>query len=125
MLLTESDVRRITEVMADREPPLAWHFQADDGYLQLRTRDGPPARGSPGGRPCVFLGEDGLCTIWDARPEGCRLYPAVWDESTRRAELDADYCPHTDGFRLPRAMDDATRRLADRLSAERMRRLDR
>ena len=123
MLLTDSDVRRISAALAVRQPagsaPTDWHFRADDGFLQLRTRDGPPARGSPGGRPCVLLGDDGRCTVWDVRPEGCRLYPAIWDEGLREAVLDEDYCPHTDGFRLPRSLHDATRRLAARLHAER------
>ncbi len=115
MLLTEADLERLQAARPGEE----FWFQADDDYLQLRTRDGPPATGSPGGSPCWFLGDDGLCTVWADRPEGCRLYPAVWDDGLRRAVLDSDYCPHTDGFRLPKAMDDATRRLAGRLEGER------
>lgn len=115
MLLTDADLVRLTAA----RPATDFWFQADDGFLQLRTRDGPPAKGSPGGKPCVFLGDDGRCTVWADRPEGCRLYPAIWDDGVRAAILDTDYCPHTDGFRLPRSMDDATRRLADRLMSER------
>ncbi|MES2154324.1 MAG: YkgJ family cysteine cluster protein [bacterium] len=120
MLLTDADLARISAAHPGRD----FHFVADDGYLQLRTRDGPPARGShaaPGAlpRPCTFLSEDGACTIHAIRPEGCRLYPAVWDDALRGAELDADYCPHTDGFRLPAATVDAVRRLATKLEAER------
>ncbi len=118
MLLTEADVERIWDV-AEELGIQEWHMLADDGYLQLITRDGPPARGSPGGRPCVFLGDDGWCRIWAARPEGCRLYPAVYDDGLRAATLDADYCPHTDGFRLTPQMDAATRRLVERLKAQR------
>lgn len=113
MLLTEADLERL-----EGQPGEFW-FQAEDGFLQLHTREGPPARGSPGGKPCWFLGEDGRCTVWQARPEGCRLYPATWDDGLRKAVLDADYCPHTDGFRLSGQMSDATRRLAERLMAER------
>ena len=126
MLLSEADALRLRAAVAVARPgtPDAdWMFLADDGYLQLRTRDGPPAVGSPGGKPCWFLGADGRCTVWADRPEGCRLYPAVWDDGLRHAVLDTDYCPHTDGFRLPRAMDDATHRLADRLHRERDARL--
>ncbi len=114
MLLTNDDLERLWAA----RPAEAFWFEADDGYLQLKTRDGPPARGSEGGKPCWFLGDDGRCTVWSERPEGCRLYPAVWDDSLRAAVLDTDYCPHTDGFRLPKSMDDATRRLAARLEAE-------
>jgi len=120
MLLTNADLARITAA----RPGLDFHFLADDGYLQLRTRDGPPATGShaaPGSspRPCIFLAPTGTCTIHELRPEGCRLYPAVWDDALRGAELDMDYCPHTDGFRLPAATVDAVRRLAGRLESER------
>ena len=114
MLLTESDVARIGQA----QPHLDFMFEADDGYLQLRTRDGPAARGGRG-RPCVFLDPSGGCTIHAIRPEGCRLYPAVWDGVLRSASLDAEHCPHTAGFMLPRATADAVGRLADRLEAER------
>lgn len=120
MLLTDDDLRRL----ARARPGEDFWFLADDGYLQLRTRDGPPARGGAG-RPCIFLRDDGLCGVHDARPEGCRLYPAVWADDLRAAELDADYCPHTDGFVIPQTTADAVRRLAQRLHAERRDRLAR
>lgn len=118
MLLTEDDLGRL----ARARPGEDFWFRADDGYLQLKTRDGPPGRGGEG-RPCVFLRLDGLCGVHDVRPEGCRLYPAVWAEDLRAAELDADYCPYTDGFLLPQATADAVQRLATRLQAERRSRI--
>lgn len=118
MLLTNDDLARLQA----EKPGVDFWFQADDGYLQLRTRDGPAARGGAG-RPCVFLANDGSCTVHAVRPEGCRLYPAMWVDEARRTELDADYCPHTDGFALPTATQDAARRLAGRLHAERDRRV--
>lgn len=114
MLLTNDDLARLSAA----RPAVAFWFQADDGYLQLRTRDGPAAVGGQG-RPCVFLADDGRCTVHEVRPEGCRLYPAMWVDEARRAELDSDYCPHTDGFVLSTAVQDAARRLAQRLHAER------
>ncbi len=116
MILTEADLARLRAARPDLGD--SFWFEADDGYLQLRTRDGPPAAGGEG-RPCVFLGADGRCGVYEARPEGCRLYPATWDEGLREAILDEDYCPHTDGFRIPTAAGDALRRLADRLESER------
>jgi uncharacterized protein len=113
MLLTNDDLARIKA----RRPDEDFYFLADDGYLQLRTRSGPAARGGQG-KPCHFLNPDGRCDIHDVRPEGCRLYPAMWVVEARTAELDADYCPHTDGFLLPPATADATRRLAKRLQDE-------
>jgi Fe-S-cluster containining protein len=114
MVLTEADLARLRRVRPDED----FWFQAEDGFLQLRTRDGPPARGGEG-RPCWFLTGDGRCGVHDDRPEGCRLYPAFFDEEVRRAALDDLYCPHTDGFQLPRAHADAVARLALRLEAER------
>lgn len=113
MLLTEADVLRL----AVARPGLDFAFVADDGFLQLRTRDAPPAPGMAG-KPCVFLDGAGRCSVWDDRPEGCRLYPGVWDGDALRAHLDADHCPHTDGFLLPRSTQDAVARLAARLQAE-------
>lgn len=125
MLLTDADVERIAARVVSSPDLLAlqreigpWHFEAEDGYLQLHVRPGGPAKGSPGGAPCWFLGDDGLCRIWSDRPEGCRMYPAVWDDSVREAVLDEDYCPHTDGFALSPEMDAATESLAERLHAE-------
>lgn len=118
MLLTEDDVVRISAA----RPGVAFHAQAADGYLQLLTRDGPPAPGGKG-RPCVFLAGDGRCSIHALRPEGCRLYPALWSDDDGRAQLDAAHCPHTDGFVLAPATADAVRRLAARLHAERDARL--
>lgn len=114
MLLTEADVARIA---LDR-PEVDFAFRADDGYLQLHTRDGPAAAGGAG-RPCIFLHASGSCSIHDIRPEGCRLYPAFWADEARRSELDDVYCPHTTGFILPQATQDAVRRLAERLRLER------
>ena len=114
MLLTEADVARI----AAARPDVDFHFRADDGFLQLRTRDGPSSKGGSG-RPCVFLDPEGRCTIHPIRPEGCRLYPAVWADDIRQAELDDEYCPHTEGFVLAPFVADAMKRLADKLKAER------
>jgi hypothetical protein len=118
MLLTNDDLRRL----AQHRPGETFWFEADDGYLQLKTRDGPAARGGAG-RPCWFLRDDGLCSVHDVRPEGCRLYPAVWAEDLRTTIFDDEYCPHTEGFLLPPRTGDAVKRLVERLQAERRQRL--
>jgi Fe-S-cluster containining protein len=118
MVLTEGDLSRL---LAARPGEDFW-FRAEDGYLQLRTRDGPAAVGGEG-KPCWFLAPDGRCTVHAVRPEGCRLYPAFYDETVRSAALDDLYCPHTDGFLLPQATKDAVRRLALRLQEERAKRV--
>jgi len=41
---------------------------------------------------CVFLGDEG-CRIYSFRPEGCRLYPLVYNENMRKAVVH-DLCPN-------------------------------
>jgi Fe-S-cluster containining protein len=81
MTLTEADVARI-EAANHRD----FYFVNDDLDLQLANVDGH----------CVFLVE-GLCTVHDDRPEGCRLYPLIIDLSVDRVVLDA-VCPWADEF---------------------------
>lgn len=47
------------------------------------------------GHKCPFLGEDNLCTVYEARPEGCRTYPRgpelgcwAWPLEAERAGAD-------------------------------------
>jgi len=40
---------------------------------------------------CIFLSE-GACEIYPFRPEGCRLYPLVYDENSKKAVIDKG-CP--------------------------------
>jgi Fe-S-cluster containining protein len=61
-----------------------------DGEWRLRNSSGR----------CVFLSGDG-CGIYPFRPEGCRLYPLVYDERTRRALIDGA-CRHGDEFDVTR-----------------------
>ena len=54
---------------------------------------------------CFFLGEDG-CKIYSSRPEGCRLYPLVYNENTGQAIIH-DFCPYGHMFKV--SSDDVTR----------------
>ena len=45
---------------------------------------------------CAFLSEDG-CTIYPDRPEGCRIYPLIYDEELRKAVVDL-LCPYASEF---------------------------
>lgn len=114
MLLTEADVARLRA----QHPGVDFAFEARDGYVQLRTRAAPSLPGMAG-KPCVFLGTDGNCSTWATRPEGCRLYPALWDDATGTAVLDTRHCPHTGGFVLDGAAQAAVGALAERLHKER------
>jgi len=76
MTLTEADVARL-ETAGQRD----FFFVNDDHDLQLLNVDGH----------CIFL-VDGLCSVRDDRPEGCRLYPLILDLSVDRVILDS-VCP--------------------------------
>lgn len=70
------------------------------GYARgdfVRFVDGVPVLATREDGSCVFLGEDGLCTVYESRPEGCRLYPLVWHLDEGRAVLDPD-CPYRHEF---------------------------
>lgn len=49
---------------------------------------------------CVFLGDDG-CKIYSFRPEGCRLYPLVYDEDDGKGVMH-DFCPYGHEFKVSR-----------------------
>jgi dCTP deaminase len=87
MPLTGGDVDRLAALGHD---PGAFSKLDDGGYKRL---------GNVQGR-CFFLGDDGRCREYDARPEGCRLYPLVFGEETGEAVLD-EICPHTESARVP------------------------
>ena len=46
---------------------------------------------------CVFL-EDNVCTIYSFRPEGCRLYPLVYNENNKKVVIH-DLCPYNHEFK--------------------------
>jgi len=84
MPLSNSDITRIKE--------LGFH---EDSFII--ERNGTPHLKNQSDR-CVF--HDGKrCTIYNYRPEGCRLYPAVFDENKRKVILHL-YCPHHRKFQL-------------------------
>jgi len=81
------------------------------GELRLRNLNGR----------CVFHNGE-RCTIYNYRPEGCRLYPAIFDENNGRAVLDG-YCPHHKKFQLTPIISCEVVELVRKLDAERKRRL--
>ena len=104
MPLTKEDVSRISNLGFGPE-----QFIHDvEGWLQLRNTEGGH---------CIFL-RFGLCSIYPDRPEGCRLYPIVFDVDGNEAVLDPD-CPHRRGFGLSAGRGRVVRSLADRLGRER------
>jgi Fe-S-cluster containining protein len=49
---------------------------------------------------CAFLGDNG-CEIYSIRPNGCRLYPLVYNEKTNQAIIH-DFCPYGYMFMVTR-----------------------
>ena len=84
MPLTEADVGRLEALGHRRE---RFSVLDDEWVPQLRMVDGH----------CFFLGPTGRCSVHDARPIGCRLYPMVWDQYTGRVARD-DFCPFVREF---------------------------
>ena len=65
MPLTENDIARIEAIGYSRSD-----FAVKDGRIfRLRNVNGK----------CFFLDSKNRCKIYNHRPEGCRLYPAVYD----------------------------------------------
>jgi Fe-S-cluster containining protein len=84
MLLTTRDIERIASLGYDR----SFFVEEHNGWLQLKNAHGR----------CLFhTGE--RCSIYDYRPEGCMLYPVVYDADRRSAILDAE-CPQKQRFSL-------------------------
>ncbi len=79
MPLTAEDISRISSLGYPE-----WYFVVFDEVPRLRNENGK----------CVFLNEDGSCSIYDHRPLGCKLYPLVYDPD-KGAVLD-ELCPMRD-----------------------------
>jgi Fe-S-cluster containining protein len=84
MLLSPEDLRRIVRL----------GYELDD--FAVKGTDGWSLKNVSG--RCVFLAKDG-CTIYPYRPEGCQLYPLIYDETSRQAILDY-LCPYASEFRV-------------------------
>ncbi len=103
MVLTTQDIQTIEKVGYETR----FFVSERNGWLQLKNKNGR----------CVF--HDGtVCTIYDHRPEGCVLYPIVYDKDHRRAILDSD-CPQKHQFLLSDTTSEQLYRLISVLETER------
>ena len=83
MLLTNSDIRKISGLGFKN------FFRVNKvGISQLRNYNGK----------CTFHNGK-ICKIYNSRPIGCRLYPAVFDEFENKVILD-NHCPFREEFLL-------------------------
>ena len=101
MTLTEADLVRL-----ERHGCRPAYRRTKAGYLRLVNIDGH----------CAYL-ENCRCSVYQARPEGCMLYPLVWDEENGRAVLD-DFCPHRHEFEFTALDEDRLRRSVETEEAE-------
>jgi Fe-S-cluster containining protein len=106
MPLTMADLERITSqgyALDDFSQP-----DTQEGYLRLRnTQQGA----------CFFLEPDGRCRVQAVKPEGCRLYPFIYDEQNDRAVRD-DICPFNGEFNPPPGVERQVRALIVKLEGE-------
>ena len=106
MPLTFLDIERLTSrghaLDAFSEP------DEQEGYLRLRN--------TPEGN-CFFLAPDGRCSVQADKPEGCRLYPFIYDED-HDAVIRDGFCPFNREFAPPEGVERSVRELIQRLEAE-------
>lgn len=78
MPLTKADIERIVRLGYSPEQFMVYSNE----LWRLKNINGR----------CVFLGENGLCKIYEHRPLGCRLYPLI--EIDGSCEVDLEYCKY-------------------------------
>lgn len=106
MPLTNKDIKRITSLGFKTK----FFIKSRNGWLQLKNKDGK----------CVF--NDGLmCVIYKNRPEGCRLYPVIYDKDEDCAIFDK-YCPYTENFKISKRKADMLYALVSKLEFEKTQR---
>jgi uncharacterized protein len=87
MILTYRDIENIQKIGYDRQ----FFVSENKGWLQLKNRKGR----------CIF--HDGTrCTIYRNKPEGCSLYPVVYNRDSNSVILDNE-CPQKHCFSLSKA----------------------
>ena len=84
MLLSHQDIERIKRLGFNTD----FFITERNGWLQLKNQDGR----------CVFHNSI-MCTIYENRPDGCKLYPVIYDKYMKHAVFDKD-CPQRDKFHM-------------------------
>ena len=87
MILSYSDIHRLINLGYKLD-----EFSYFDGnYWRLKNVKGR----------CYFLSNDGRCSVYEYRPQGCRAYPIIVTESEKEIKCTIDdYCPLTNMLTL-------------------------
>jgi len=105
MPLSKKDLKRIRRLGFNYD----FFAFSKDGWQQSKNQDGR----------CVF-NNGKQCSICKNRPEGCKLYPIIYNDDRNCATLDED-CPHRDEFKIPKTDIVTLRFLIRKLEDERRR----
>ena len=84
MLLIEADIEKIKNLGYKKE----FFVKKRGSYHKLKNKDGK----------CVFHNGK-ICQIYENRPEGCKIYPLIYDVDLKSAVVDKD-CPYGDSFKF-------------------------
>lgn len=107
MPLSLMDIKRIEKIGFTQD----FFVDSQEGWLQLKNKYGL----------CVFhTGEK--CSIYKHRPEGCKLYPVIFDYDTKQATLDDD-CSYRTMFLISGQIRKQLSELVSRIILERNKRL--
>jgi uncharacterized protein len=82
MLLSYQDIETIEKKGYEK----SFFVKEHDGWLELKNANGR----------CVFHNGD-KCTLYENRPQGCRLYPVVYETDSKSAIIDSE-CPQKQYF---------------------------
>lgn len=107
MPLTLADMERLT-ARGERLEDFSQPDEEDVGYVRLRNTD----EGE-----CHFLLADGRCRVQADKPEGCRLYPFIYNIDSDEVLRDS-YCPFNRDFTPPPDVERRVRELISRLEHE-------
>jgi len=108
MILSYQDIERIKRLGFDTN----FFVTRRDGWLQLKNRDGR----------CAF--HNGIkCSIYDHRPEGCRMYPVIFDKDNNCAILDEE-CPYRTKFLITQSLRKKLFLLVSSIESERFQRMN-
>jgi len=103
MLLSNRDIEKIKQIGYDRN----YFTKSKKGWLKLKNIDGK----------CVFLSGK-TCIIYENRPEGCMLYPLIYNREIKSAVVDED-CPYENCFRFNKKSVSQLYKLIERIYDER------